>query len=200
MRVLLSFLGQKKAATAYIIGNYGLSNPLYSIPGRSGAAKGRTTPLSSPFLPNLLRPNLLRPRIRFHFIITEKSCIGEVLSTNVCRKRLGPSHLPGPFLQIAIPAEHLAVVRRGVPALAPGRDVVGVHLLKLKFLPAEGAFMALPLVGPGGQRPGCSASAGPPSAGTRKSRSSGSRPRRPEAAGPPAPTPSGPGPSAGRAR
>ena len=69
MRVLLSFLGRKKTAIACVIGNYGLSSPLYSIPGRPGAAKGRTPPLLSPFLPNLLRPNLLRPGIRVYFSI-----------------------------------------------------------------------------------------------------------------------------------
>lgn len=52
-----------------------------------------------------------------------------------------------PFLQIAIAAEHLAVVRCGMSTLGPCFDVVCVHLLKLERLAAYGALVSLPLVG-----------------------------------------------------
>ena len=34
----------KKTVIAYVIGNYGLSGPIYSIPGRLGVARGALRP------------------------------------------------------------------------------------------------------------------------------------------------------------
>ena len=38
------------------------------------------------------------------------------------------------FFEIAVAAEHLAVFRRGLSALAPWGDVIGVHVFKGKWI------------------------------------------------------------------
>ena len=48
---------------------------------------------------------------------------------------------------VAVAAEHLAVGGDGAAAVAPGRDVVGLHLRKLEMRAAEGTDTVLPLVG-----------------------------------------------------
>ena len=49
------------------------------------------------------------------------------------------------FAAVAVAAEHLAVVGDGAAAVAPRRDVVGLHLRKLEMRAAEGTDTVLPL-------------------------------------------------------
>ena len=51
------------------------------------------------------------------------------------------------LLEVAVAAEHLAVVRSGVPALAPGLNMVGMHGLELKLFAADGNRKCVPPVG-----------------------------------------------------
>ena len=44
------------------------------------------------------------------------------------------------LLQVAVAAQHLAVVGRGLATLAPRNDMVRVHLLVLEVLAADRAF------------------------------------------------------------
>ena len=48
-----------------------------------------------------------------------------------------------PFAAVAFAAEHLAVLFRGAPALAPRSDVVALHLFEGIFLLAMGADVVL---------------------------------------------------------
>lgn len=45
--------------------------------------------------------------------------------------------------QIAFLTQHLTIFGYSAAALAPGGDMVGLHLFKRKFIAANGAFMAL---------------------------------------------------------
>ena len=56
-------------------------------------------------------------------------------------------HLFRAFAPVAVAAEHLAVGGDGAAAVAPWRDVVGLHLRELEMRAAEGTDTVLPLVG-----------------------------------------------------
>ena len=72
--LLLSILGQKKAATAPM-SNYGFFLSLFHSSSSESLTEGAMTPFPSPFLPNLLRPDLLRPEIQFYSTTPYFTCI-----------------------------------------------------------------------------------------------------------------------------
>ena len=51
------------------------------------------------------------------------------------------------FLNVAGRAEHLTILPHRLPALAPRLNMVGVHVLEVLGLPADGALTTLGMIG-----------------------------------------------------